>query len=208
MYFQCLIENSQYKIDYCIIYNVDIYDEEIANSFHIIFGADNRKCLIKRKNGILQPNPYFKELNKKFSSFNLCYLMYSNVIESDLFDSDFDIGFNNSDLIFENIIYDKTAQLGYYIYFIYNDKITMEKAEDFNTDRFKGFIISQKILSNNYLNSIDLICNDLNGIDKILLSDAIIIFKSPYYANYNYLLYFNNHFNVSVYIREIFELKD
>ena len=83
MNLQCLNENGQYKIDYCIIYDVDIYDEGIANSFHIIFGADNRKCLIsKRKNGVLQPNPYFKELDKKFSSFNLCYLMYSNIIAS------------------------------------------------------------------------------------------------------------------------------
>ena len=81
MNLQCLNENGQYKIDYCIIYDVDIYDERIANSFHIIFGADNRKCLIsKRKNGVLQPNPYFKELDKKFSSFNLCYQILLNRI--------------------------------------------------------------------------------------------------------------------------------
>ena len=139
MNLQCLNENGQYKIDYCIIYDVDIYDERIANSFHIIFGADNRKCLIsKRKNGVLQPNPYFKELDKKFSSFNLCYLMYSNIIESNLFDSDFDIGFNNADLLFENIIYDSTCKklynegkLGksmsenkskYFFYFLFREK--------------------------------------------------------------------------------------
>ena len=205
MNLQCLNENGQYKIDYCIIYDVDIYDERIANSFHIIFGADNRKCLIsKRKNGVLQLNPYFKELDKKFSSFNLCYLMYSNIIESNLFDSDFDIGFNNADLLFENIIYDKTSQLGYYVYFIYNNKITTEKAEDFNTDRFQGFIISKKVLSSKYLNSINCVCNDLNGIDKILSLDAAILFKAPYYANYNFLLYFNNHFDAYVYVRKIF----
>lgn len=204
MHLQRLIENNQYKIDYCFIYDVDIYDESIVNSFHIIFGANNRKCLIKRKDGSLQPNPYFKELGKHFSTFNLCYLMYSNNIESELFDSDFDVGFNNSDLPFENIIYDKTMQLGYYIYYIYNDKIIEKKVEGLNINRINGFVISEKVLSSSCLNGADYICNDLNGIDKILSLDAAILFKVPYYANYNYLLLFNSRFDSSVYLRKVF----
>ena len=204
MNLQCLTKNDKYRIDYCIANNVNIYDPNIADMFQIIFCAYHRKCLIKSKGNQMQPNPHFKEFEKQFAAFNLCYLMYSNITEPDPIDSDFDIGFNNSDICFEETIYNITKRMGYHVYSIYDNKKISQDVLYSDTDSFSGFIISEKELSAKDFDNIELYCNDLVGIDKVLSLNAAMLIKTPYYANYNYVLFFNDSFDAYAYIKEVF----
>ncbi|HCR73770.1 MAG TPA: hypothetical protein DIW26_05125 [Ruminococcus sp.] len=202
--FKLLKKTSHYSIKYCFIRDVDIYDSEISDLFHIIFNSKNRKCLIKNRDGLLYPNPYFLQLNKNFPSFNLCYLIYYNNEESDIFDSDFDIGFNNSTLDFDNTIYNLSTKLGYHVYKVLNNQLTSKDVTDFGSIDFNGFVLSKKQFDFESIKSIDCSCNNLDEIENILSYGAVMILRIPYYSGYNYLIICNDDFNICEYIKGIF----
>lgn len=197
-----LIDNSEYRIDYFIDYNIDVYNAELCEKIMIIFDTDRRKCLIRNKNGKYVPNPHFKTYENILIPFNLCYLMYTENTGSTLVDSDFDIGFNWADINFEEKIVKLIEESGYNCYYIIDNKISLEKAE-YSLESFNGFVFSANPLCVNEYSDLDLDCSDLNGIMSIISSNAVMYVKARYYANYNYIMYFSDEFDILSFLSEM-----
>lgn len=199
-----LIDNSEYRIKYLIKNNVDVYDLNLYDKIKIGYSYNRGMCFTKDKKGNRIPNPYFKPFEKFIVPFNLCYFLYAENTDSFPPDYDFEVGFNWSEIDFEEKISQIMKQFGYIQYNILNNELSTEKFEKYSQDDFNGFIFSLKHLNLDRYNQLYLDCNDLNGIIDMISLDAVLLMKAQHFANYNanynYIMYFNNKFDISRFI--------
>mgnify|MGYP003175373866 CR=1 FL=1 len=195
-----LIDNSEYRIKYLIKNNVDVYDLELYDKIRISYSYDRRMCFTKDKKGNRIPNPYFKPFEKFIVPFNLCYFLYAENTDPFPPDYDFEVGFNWSEIDFEEKISQIMKQFGYIQYNILNNELITEKFEKYSQDDFNGFVFSLKDLNLDRYNQLYLDCNDLNGIIDMMSLDTVLLMKAQYFANYNYIMYFNDKFDISRFI--------
>nr|MDE6087422.1 hypothetical protein [Oscillospiraceae bacterium] len=123
-------------------------------------------------------------------------LLYQENTEPALPDSDFDIGFQLAEINFEENLSQIMKKYGYQRYFIINYKFRTEKPEAYTQNDFNGFVFTKQTLNPLLNQDLDLDCSNLQAILKMLSLDAVLIMKAQYFANYNYVIYFQDDFSI------------
>lgn len=200
-----LTDNTEFRIDYFIKKNVDIYDTELPDTAQIIFGHERRKCLIRDKQGKYIPSPFFKETMLELYPFNLCYFMFVNNTYPDPADSDFDIGFNNANISFEDKFKDALELQGYHCYFINEHKFCELSECEYSSDKFNGFIVANGSVDRNELFDIIFDPSELQGIMKVIALNMALLLKVEYFSGYNYIFFFEDTFPIESFIDSLKE---
>ncbi|MDE5755319.1 MAG: hypothetical protein K2H89_12395 [Oscillospiraceae bacterium] len=191
-----LIKTSEYILKYLIKQQFDIYDPEIHQKLRLGYQYQRRTNFTTDRKGNPIPNPYFQPFEKYLIPFNLCYLLYQENTEPDPPDSDFDIGFHLAEINFEENLSQIMKKYGYRQYFMINHKFSTKKPETYTQNNFDGFVFTKQTLKPLLNQDLDLDCSNLQAILKMLSLDAVLIMKAQYFANYNYVIYFQDDFSI------------
>lgn len=200
---QILIKTPEYILKYLVKKQFDIYDLEIYQTLRLGYHYQRRSNFLTNRKGKPIPNPYFQPFESYLMPFSLCYFLYQENTEPDVPDSDFETGFQLAEIHFEENLSQIMKKFGYKKYSVIDGKLSTENPETYTQELFNGFVFTRQTLTSLSDQVCNLDCSNLQAILKMLSLDAVLVMKAQYFANYNYVIYFQDNFPIESLLAEI-----